>query len=84
MRLYSIFVDVKEIIPVLEIWLKKNNNKRLVSIWIVNIVIDMMGSDFVTRTSAQSYFNHIVVSRMSLKREGIISFIESLKNDDVG
>lgn len=63
---------------------EKECNEKLVSPRIVDIVKDVISSDFLTGISAQTFYQYISVIRMMLKHKGVLAKEESLNSDDPG
>lgn len=66
------------------ITLEKEFNEKSAGISIMNIVKDMIGSNFLKEVSDQSYHRYIWVLKMTLRHGSVLTLVESLNAEDDG
>lgn len=61
---------------------EKDYKEKFSATIIVDIMEDMISSDFLTRMSAQFNYRYIRVARMILKQNGVPAVLECLNDED--
>lgn len=72
----STFMDLIKTIFNVSILFQKDYHEKLVATRTLDILTDMMGSDFLTGMSAQFYYRYIQVAKRILKLHSILSLLK--------